>query len=356
MTLAQDITKHFNGDWRGNQGFIPTPGHSAKDRGTTVRDTDDGDVAFHSFNGGDWRALKDECRSKGLLPDRQRQPERWRVAGVYEFTDADGTVLYRTRRMEHPSRPKRFEAQRPDGRGGWIDKLGDCPRVLYRLPELLAADPAEPVYFVEGERKADKLAAWGLIATSVAFGAKGWRKSYADALAGRLVIFLPDNDQPGHEFAQKAKPDMEAAGATVHVIDLPGLPAKGDVMDWAGTAEDLRSLVSTAQRGNPLPGLCGPETWDGTHAPDREWILRDWLVCKAAGLLSGQEGVGKSLLAQQMATCLAAGIPFLGLQGQRVRALYLTCEDDVDELHRRQEPHPRRRGCRGEQERARHQG
>ena len=61
MTTAQEITRAFNGEWRGNQGFIPTPGHSAKDRGTTVRDTENGDVVFHSFNAGpdDWKQIKD---------------------------------------------------------------------------------------------------------------------------------------------------------------------------------------------------------------------------------------------------------------------------------------------------------
>lgn len=334
MTLAQDITQHFNGDWRGNQGFISTPGHSARDRGTTVRDTDDGGVAFHSFNGGDWRALKDECRSAGLLPDRQCQPEQWRLAGVYEFTDAGGTVLYRTRRMEHPSRPKRFEAQRPDGMGGWIDKLGDCPRVLYRLPELLAADPAELVYFVEGERKADKLASWGMIATSIAFGAKGWRKSYADALAGRVVIFLPDNDQPGHEFAEKAKPDMEAAGATVHVIDLPGLPAKGDVMDWRGSDSDLRALVDKVLHP-PIQtfALADLAAWDRAEATPKGFIMPGFVPEHELTLATGAGGANKSTFGQQLATCCAAGVPMLGIEVRKGSALYITAEDDEDRLH-----------------------
>ena len=339
MTLAQDITRAFNGDWRGDQGFIPTPGHSLRDRGSTVRDGDDGDVIFHSFNGGDWRALKDECRRRGLLPERMREEiaQRWRVTGVYEFTDADGTVLYRTRRMEHPAKPKRFEVQRPDGKGGWIDKLGDCPRVLYRLPELLASDPTEPVYFVEGERKADKLAAWGLVATSIAFGAKGWRKSYADALAGRTVIFLPDNDQPGHEFAEKARPDMEAAGAVVRIIDLPGLPPKGDIIDWAGSADDLQALVENAPnpRAKLLP-LLDPAVWNGQETPSREWAWNDYIPHRQATYLTGPGSAGKSLLTQQLCTAIALGVPFMGVETRQAVAIYVTCEDDADELHRRQ--------------------
>lgn len=72
MTLAQDITKRFNGDWHGDYGAFPTPGHSPSDRGTTVKDdpgAPDG-VLINSFNGGDPIAIKDQCREWGILPGR----------------------------------------------------------------------------------------------------------------------------------------------------------------------------------------------------------------------------------------------------------------------------------------------
>lgn len=340
MSAAQEITRHYGGDWHGSYGSFPAPGHSKSDRGVTVKDAPGGDVVLYSFNGADWREIKDECRRVGLLPEREPRAngdKGPRETDWFEYADASGAVVYRTVRVEQVGRKKRFKAQRPDGRGGWISGMGDIKRVPYRLPDILAADPGEPVYLVEGERKADKLASWGFVATAVAFGCRGWRADYAAALAGRHVIILPDNDDEGRGFAQKAAKDIEEQRGTVQIVDLLGLPPKGDIMDWTGTADDLRALVEQSTRSGGLPGLCGPETWDGTKAPDREWIWPDWIVRKAAGLLGGEEGVGKSLLAQQMATCGAAGIPFLGVQGQRVRAIYITCEDDKDELHRRQE-------------------
>lgn len=86
-----------------------------------------------------------------------------------------------------------------------------------------------------------------------------------------------------------------------------------------------------------LPGLSGPEHWDGRRAPDREFIVPGWIARGSAGLLGGEDGVGKSLLAQQLATCASAGVDFLGLPIERMRTIYLTCEDATDELHRRQE-------------------
>ena len=348
MTLAQDITKRFNGEWHGDYGAFPTPGHGPKDRGMTVKDdpgAPDG-VLINSFNGGDPLAVKDQCREMGILPARssdefRRHPDAWRVTGTYEYVGADGAVLYRTQRREKLGERKKFVAEHLQG-GQWVFGIKGIPRVLYRLPDILAADPAEPVYLVEGERKADKLASWGFVATAIAFGANGWQKGYASALAGRQVIILPDNDDVGREFANKARRDLAGSGATVHVIDLPGLPPKGDIMDWEGSADEFRSTVAVnierpQPDSDPLPGQSGPEQWEGTTAPPRRFIAKDWIVRGSAGLLGGQDGVGKSLLAQQMATCAAAGLPFLGIEIEHVKAIYITCEDSSDEMQLRQE-------------------
>lgn len=87
----------------------------------------------------------------------------------------------------------------------------------------------------------------------------------------------------------------------------------------------------------PLPGAVDPSEWAGRKAPDRRFIIPGWLVRGHAGLLSGMEGVGKSLIAQQMLTCAAIGRPFLGLPIEHVNTIYITCEDSQDELWRRQE-------------------
>lgn len=344
MSPAETITREFRGTWHGQYGVIPTPGHSDKDRGTKVVDSEDGSVAFFSYNGvGDeWRELKDECRRRGLIPERDQAPA-WRVTGTYEFCDAAGTVLYRTRRHEHPEKPKRYTAERPDGKGGWVNGIVDVPRVLYRLPELLAADPTEPVYFVEGERKADKLAELGFVATAIAFGAKGWRKEYARALAGRTVLILPDNDEPGHQFADKVSATLSAEGAAVAVIKLPWLPPKGDIMDWRGTADELRALALEAL--NPAAALNAPaETfplcdlalWATTEPAAKPFAVERFIPKGEVTLASGVGGSNKSLLGQQLCTCYAAGTPLLGLHTAGGATLYLTAEDDERELHWRQ--------------------
>jgi RecA-family ATPase len=75
----------------------------------------------------------------------------------------------------------------------------------------------------------------------------------------------------------------------------------------------------------------------GLPVPERRWLWEGWIPMRAVTLLSGDGGTGKSLLALQLATACATGRPFLGQPVTRCKALVLACEDEADELHRRQD-------------------
>lgn len=349
MSDLNKIAAAMGGEVSGNRAIFPTPGHSAKDRGSwaSIVPTAPDGVLIHVSNDDERKALeiKDRLRNEGALPRFEPQANIWRVTGTYEYADADGTILYRTVRKEKAGERKRFVAERVEGRG-WASGLGDMDRVLYRLPEIKAAIgkailtemPGPTVYLVEGERKADKLASWGCIATAVAFGAKGWRKGYAEALEGCKVIILPDNDDPGREFAERAAMDIEAAGGKASIIQLPGLPPKGDIMDWTGSVDDLRALVDKVT--NPPVetfGLADLALWDTIQAKPKPFIMPGFVPAGEVTLATGAGGGNKSTFGQQLATCCAAGVPMLGVDVARGTALYLTAEDDDDRLHWMQE-------------------
>lgn len=88
----------------------------------------------------------------------------------------------------------------------------------------------------------------------------------------------------------------------------------------------------------PLPelDLINPADWQGITPPNRKWRLTDFIPDMQATLLTGAGAAGKSLATQQMATCIAMGLPFLGVETSAAPALYITCEDDAEELQRRQ--------------------
>jgi putative DNA primase/helicase len=192
-----------------------------------------------------------------LYPRRESSGRR--IIATYDYTNESGALLFQALRYE----PKGFRQRRPDSNGGWIWNLDDndtghkTRRVLFHVPELLAADPAQPVYVVEGEKDALNLAGLGLTATTNPGGAGKWRREFNQALTGRRVVIIPDNDEPGREHALKVARSLQGVAASVQLVELPNPPPKGDVTDWlnaGGTREGLERLVAETPEWKPEPG------------------------------------------------------------------------------------------------------
>lgn len=75
---------------------------------------------------------------------------------------------------------------------------------------------------------------------------------------------------------------------------------------------------------------------DTNPPPPREWVIDEWLPLGAVTALFAGGGFGKSLLSQQIATCVANGVPFCGRAVRMGPVLGIFTEDDADELRRRQ--------------------
>lgn len=75
--------------------------------------------------------------------------------------------------------------------------------------------------------------------------------------------------------------------------------------------------------------------WQGQPPPRISLWGASWLPVRQATMLSGPGGVGKSLLALNLLASIALGVPFLGMETTRCRCVYITFEDDAEELWRR---------------------
>ncbi len=82
--------------------------------------------------------------------------------------------------------------------------------------------------------------------------------------------------------------------------------------------------------------IIAPAALQGLAIPERRWIWPEWIPVGAVTALYGDGGTGKSLLAQQLMTACATGAQFLGQEVAPCKAFGVFCEDDADELHRRQ--------------------
>ncbi|MGB3317286.1 MAG: AAA family ATPase [Albidovulum sp.] len=75
--------------------------------------------------------------------------------------------------------------------------------------------------------------------------------------------------------------------------------------------------------------------FDGLDVPPRQWLVHELVPSGTVTLLGGDGGTGKSLVALQLASAVATGRAWLSRGVKDGAALYISAEDDQDELHRR---------------------
>ena len=190
------------------------------------------------------------------------------IEATYDYRDESGTLLYQVVRKVG----KRFLQRKPDPVDGWNWKLGDVRRVLYRLPELLAAPPEATVYVVEGEkdvaslqRHLDAAQLPGVVTTN-AGGAGKWPSVAALArtvLFARSVVVVADADAPGRKHAIQVAEALRGA-ARVTLLEPPE-PHKdvADLLSAGGALSQLVPLAVPALRAVPDE----PPAWLDHEAP-----------------------------------------------------------------------------------------
>jgi AAA domain len=79
------------------------------------------------------------------------------------------------------------------------------------------------------------------------------------------------------------------------------------------------------------------DSLSGKKAPPRKWVVENFVPDRTVTLGGGDGGVGKSQIALHMGVNVSLGRPWLDLRTERGPVLYLTAEDELDEVHRRLE-------------------
>lgn len=234
------------------------PAHEDKHQSLSVATGTDGRVLVRCHAGCE---TEDVVGAIGLtladlMPEREQRRE---ITATYDYHDAEGRLVFQVVRYV----PKDFRQRKPDGHGGWDWTVTGAERVCYHLPQLLRAiKDKRRVFAVEGEKDVLTLEGMGFVATTVPGGANAWHERYTDTFAGAHVVIIPDNDEAGHKHAERIHKAITGVAASVVVLELPGLPERGDVTDWVvrgGTADELKALVSNPP---PLsrPGLIDMKT------------------------------------------------------------------------------------------------
>lgn len=301
-------------------------------------------------NGGSLADAVLWLRSEGLLGDAPRHRQS---SETYDYQNEAGQPLYRIER-KYPKdfRQSVWDASRSEFRC-FTGCMEGVRRVPYRLPELLASASDDTVFVVEGERCCERLRDLGFVATTNAAGAKKWGCGWgAEYFTGRRVVILPDNDQAGRDHEKIVRADLEGHAAAVATLILPGLPDKGDIIDWlnaGGTAGELRELamatlakVQTAEHKRdeaaaPFGIAAEQYIWTSpSDIPLRPWVYGHQWLRGSVGLVVAPGATGKTALLVGHALALVTGRNLLGPQvweGPR-RVWLWNLEDSKDEMRR----------------------
>lgn len=334
---------------------------------------------------------KEICESMGLTqtalfaPSKRVTKEKLTLVKSYDYYDESGELQFQKLRYVDSAGKKTFRQRKPDGKGGWEYSLGDIPKILYRLPQVLQAVKSnQPVWVVEGEKDVETLIAMGIVATTMPGGAGKWLDIHTKALAGAVVEIIADRDEVGMAHAQVVLRELTKAGCQAQIWASPKhkditdhlgagmsideleyvdpvagieVPLKTDDAEevevvenpFADAAQKLTELLTRTDltpqqllvKANSIATSVGQNApvdfgrlvvWDEFVEEEfddsYDWIIEGLLERGERVIVVAAEGVGKTMLARQMAILCACGIhPFTYQRMNPIRTLTIDLEN-----------------------------
>ena len=292
----------------------------------------------------------------------------------------DGDISLFDLEMEHDTLPETFRSSTPSG-GNHIILAGEASTCIGKLGSGIDIPVMIPVPGSVVKGKGEYKITHNLPVAP----APEWIKQKAGEASGKAENrddILVELDQPQHvadaiAFLQSARPAVEGDGGDNRTYQVAcqvrdfGISEATTLQlmfqfwndrcsppwDADGLSEKVRSTYQYAQ--NPTGAATleaifsapvvsyfpdAPTDYDlpkhisayKGEAPVMDWIIDDWLPAGELIFLTGQGGTGKSRTALQLASSIATGTSWLGLNINRTMpVLVVACEDSDDELHRR---------------------
>ena len=353
----------------------------------SVKEGDDGRVLLACHFGSPCN-VNQICEALGMKikdlypPESQTKvpAKKNKLVKAYPYVDENGVLLFEKLRYVNEDGKKTFRQRRPDPdkKGAYLYDLDGTRKVLYNLPAVIkgVAD-GQPIWIVEGEKDADTLIKKGIVATTTTGGAGVWDGEHTRHLAGAYVEVIADNDKPGILHALDVSSKLRAAGCNVNtwvcgehkdisdhlqaglsIDELLELDDVGNAIvpdlasDYVKTVRDKMLDVfdteelTDAQVFTRLSLILTNSPTDGSAAVDGgrlvkwedflreetddsyDWVIPGVLEKQERVIVVAAEGVGKTMLARQVAICCAAGIhPFTYQRMPRVRTLTVDLEN-----------------------------
>ena len=193
------------------------------------------------------------CHQKGLdfkglaekyLGNNGRKPKAkpdWKTVAEYVYHDHEGKLSRKVIKKvdRNNASKKNFPQMHWDG-AAWAWGTKGIRAYPYHLQQLQKSSGT--VFIVEGEKDVETLEGCGLVATCNPGGAGKWpgmAKDLNQFFKGRDVVILPDNDDAGRKHAEQVARSLYGVAKSIKVVELPRLPDKGDVSDFAAGYDEV---------------------------------------------------------------------------------------------------------------------
>jgi len=292
MTLNEIISR-FDAKRNGKEWVAKCPSHEDSTPSLAINEGSNGGVIMTCRAGC---KIKDVLARKNLkladlMPDKPITPQKKKSEFVeaYDYTDADGKLVFQVCRMK----PKSFPQRHPNKLNPkeWIWNLNGIDRILYRLPEVLKAKKEDKIIFLaEGEKDANALVKLGVCATCNSGGAGKWLPRYTKTLADAHVVNISHKDDAGRKHSLLVANALYGKAADVTIIELPdrnGNPVN-DAYDWireGGTLDEFQKIVNDATEWTPL---VKPEVTKTSSANTIDLQAQFFQIQMAKGLTPGE--------------------------------------------------------------------
>jgi hypothetical protein len=346
--IAESIARQLGGATKaGDNWSCKCPAHEDKRASLSIKEDSSGKLLVHCHAGCAQTDVVAELKARGLWNSHKTVPPpdptpvrinlgqgKGQVIAEYSYTDEDGQLLYQALRYL----PKDFRQRAPINGSGWTWSIKGVRRVMYRLPEVLAAvAEGRTVYVCEGEKDVEAARSLGLVATCNAMGADNgtgtkWLPEFADCLRGADVVVVPDQDDPGIRHAEWVISTLKDKARSVKVVN----PAAGkDLADWIEAGATVDDIVS-----NTVDAFAVEQSSNDNHGSFQffdvsdliadikpiDWLVRDVFETDSLALIYGQPGGGKSFFAVDIACSIATGSQFFERQVKPGPVFYIAGE------------------------------
>lgn len=254
---------------------------------------------------------------------------------VYPYTDEIGNVLFEVLRIPLPGGKKTFRQrhQDPNSRTGWAWNMNGVRRVLYCLPDVIAAKAeGRTIYVVEGEKDAETLRGINECATTSPMGAGKWSEDYSAVLEGASVIIIADGDPTGRAHARSVRDSLLGFGCAVGIKEAASGKDITDHIRAGLTLAELRETVPENEEARESYGVDVLEAIKRTFE-EKSYVIPNVLARGDRLLITGFEGHGKSTLLRQLGVQVAAGVhPWTGLAIEPQKVVIVDCENHPDQV------------------------